>query len=197
MTDHKPLRADARRNRDALVTGARLAFDRGDANLRFDDFAVLAGVGVGTLYRHFPTREALAAAVYQGEVEAMCRRARALAAERSAGEALATFLLDFVEYVIAQPALARTLTALIGDRDDVRADRSETLERMIGELMVAATSDGSIRADVNIGAVMIVLHGIGSAAGRDDWPAASKDAVTLLVDGLKASGAVSDGTCSA
>src|ERR1700712_3209295 len=75
MTESRALRVDAQRNRDAIVAAARSAFDR-DEQLRFDDFAARAGVGVGTLYRHFPTREALAAAVYQGEVAALLDEAR-------------------------------------------------------------------------------------------------------------------------
>ena len=73
MTVDKPLRADAQRKREALLAKAREIFDAGDFfDLRFDDFARLAGVGTGTLYRHFPTREALAEAVYHGEVAALC-----------------------------------------------------------------------------------------------------------------------------
>jgi AcrR family transcriptional regulator len=81
MTADKPLRADARRKREALLATARELFDAGGFfDLRFDDFARLAGVGTGTLYRHFPTREALAEAVYHGEVAALCDRARQLQA---------------------------------------------------------------------------------------------------------------------
>ena len=76
MTDAKPLRADARRNRDTLIAKARELFADGCFDLRFDDFAKLAGVGTGTLYRHFPTREALAEAVYREELAAICDRAR-------------------------------------------------------------------------------------------------------------------------
>ena len=75
MIEGKPVRADARRNRDAILTAARTVFEH-DETLRFDDFAARAGVGVATLYRHFPTREALAAAVYEGEVAALCENSR-------------------------------------------------------------------------------------------------------------------------
>src|ERR1051325_1471740 len=114
MTAAKPLRADARRNRDVLITTAREVFDAGDFfDLRFDDFARLAGVGTGTLYRHFPTREALAEAVYHEEVAALCARAHRLRAELPAGEALATFLRDMVEPIDAPHGLARTLATLM------------------------------------------------------------------------------------
>src|SRR4051812_19139063 len=76
VTTAKRLRPDARRNRDALLAKAREIFEAGDFDLRFDDFARLAGVGIGTLYRNFPTREALAEAVYRDEVATMCAHAR-------------------------------------------------------------------------------------------------------------------------
>ncbi|MCC2031587.1 TetR/AcrR family transcriptional regulator [Microbacterium allomyrinae] len=180
MPEERAMRADARRNRDAIVAAARAVFDR-DEQLRFDDFASRAGVGVGTLYRHFPTREALAAAVYHDEVTALCEHARASA--RPAGETLEAFLRGFADYVIAHAALARTLAALVAP--DVQADGGGELERTVSELMARAAADGAIRDDVPPGAVMVVLHGIGSTADRPLWPAEARAAVELLIDGLK------------
>ena len=110
MTARKPLRADAQRNREALLAKARELFATGDFfDLRFDDFARLAGVGTGTLYRHFPTREALAEAVYHEEVAALCDRARELRETLPAEDALATFLRGMVDYLDVHQGLARTL----------------------------------------------------------------------------------------
>ncbi|NQX35137.1 TetR family transcriptional regulator [Herbiconiux sp. VKM Ac-2851] len=180
MAETRALRADARRNRDAIVDAARAAFDR-DEHLRFDDFAALAGVGVGTLYRHFPTREALAAAVYQGEVAALCEQARDPA--RSAVENLEAVLRGFVEYVGAHAGLARRLAALVGS--SVQADGGMELERTIADLLTRSAADGTVRAGVPVDAVMIVLHGIGAATDRPDWAAGSRAAVELLLAGLK------------
>lgn len=180
MPEERAMRADARRNRDAIVAAARASFDR-DEQLRFDDFANRAGVGVGTLYRHFPTREALAAAVYQDEVAALCAHAREAA--RPASENLEAFLRGFVDYVVAHAALARTLAALVSP--DVQADGGGELERTVSELMARAAADGAIRDDAPPGAVMVVLHGIGSTADRPDWQAEARGAVELLIDGLK------------
>lgn len=180
MVEAKAMRADARRNREAIVAAAREVFDR-DEQLRFDDFAGRAGVGVGTLYRHFPTREALAAAVYQDEVTALCEQARGEA--RPAAETLEAFLRGFADYVVAHAALARTLAALVAS--EVQADGGSELERTISELMATAAADGTIRDDVPPGAVMIILHGIGSTADRPQWASESRAAVTLLIDGLK------------
>jgi AcrR family transcriptional regulator len=179
MAEPRALRADARRNRDAIVAAARDVFDR-DEQLRFDDFAVRASVGVGTLYRHFPTREALAAAVYEGEVAALCAQAHDPA--RSASENLDAFLRGFVEYVLAHTGLARTL-ATVAD-PAVLADGGIQLERTVADLMTRAAVDGAIRSDVAVGAVMIVLHGIGSAIDRPLWASESQAAVELLLAGL-------------
>ena len=181
MAQGRGVRADARRNREAILAAAREVFDR-DEDLRFDDFAARAGVGVGTLYRHFPTREALAAAVYQGEVAALCEQARD--SMRLPGENLAVFLRGFAEYVVAHVALARTLSALVGP--DTQTDGGNELERTIAELMACAAADGAIRGDVTPGAVMVVLHGIGSSTGRPNWASESRAVVELLIHGLVA-----------
>ncbi|GIG40563.1 TetR/AcrR family transcriptional regulator [Cellulomonas phragmiteti] len=181
MAEGRALRADARRNREAIVAAARDVFDR-DEQLRFDDFAARAGVGVGTLYRHFPTREALAAAVYEGEVAALCDEARDPA--RSAAENLAALLRAFVEYVVAHGGLARTLAAVVDPA--VQADGGNALESTVADLLTRAAGDGTIRDDVPVGAVMIVLHGIGSATDRPHWASEARAAVELLLAGLRA-----------
>jgi len=180
VAEGRALRADARRNRDAIVAAARDVFDR-DEQLRFDDFAARAGVGVGTLYRHFPTREALAAAVYEGEVRALCEEARD--PSRSARQNLDAFLRGFVEYLVAHAGLARTLAAVVDPA--VQADGGMELESTVADLLTRAASDGDIRDGVTVGAVMIVLHGIGSATDRPLWAEESRAAVELLLAGLR------------
>ena len=179
MPEKPAMRADARRNREAILTAARGVFDR-DEDLRFDDFASRAGVGVGTLYRHFPTREALAAAVYEGEVAALCDRASN--STQTSGEALATFLRDFANYIVSHAALARTLAALVDP--DIQSDGGNRVERTVVDLVARAVAEGSIRADSSPGAVLIVLHGIGSAMGRPNWASDSREAAELLIRGL-------------
>lgn len=181
MVGERAMRADARRNRDAIVAAARDVFDR-DEQVRFDDFATRAGVGVGTLYRHFPTREDLAAAVYEGEVAALCRQAHNPA--RTAGVNLENFLLKFVDYVLSHTGLARTLASVADPT--VLANGGIKLERTVSELVTRAVTDGDIRADVVVGAVMLTLHGIASAHRRPLWPEESRAAMELLLVGLKA-----------
>jgi AcrR family transcriptional regulator len=179
VAESKVLRADARRNREAIVAAARRVFEQ-DEQLRFDDFAARAGVGVGTLYRHFPTREALATAVYEGEVAALCERAHD--PTRSSVGNLEAFLRGFVEYLVAHAALARALAAMVSPT--ALADGGSALESTVADLLSRAENDGVIRADVSVGAVMIVLHGIGSATDRPLWPSESRAAVELLLAGL-------------
>ena len=188
MNDAKPLRADARRNREALLAKARELFDEGTFfDLRFDDFAGLAGVGTGTLYRHFPTREALAEAVYREEVAALCDRARRLQAAMPAEQALVTFLRDLVDHMEAHQGLARTLATLMATGSGALAEGSRALEDAVTDLVAAAVRDGSVRGDVGAGAVMMALHGIGAAHDRPGWRAEADGVITLVLDGLRRS----------
>ncbi len=185
MDAAKPLRADAQRNRGAIVAAARTVFETGDFDLRFDDFAPLAGVGTGTLYRHFPNREALIMAVYREEVASLCDRACELQHTLPASEALAAFLLEFVEFMETRYGLARTLAALMATRSEEFAEGSRELEQAVTELVAAGVGDGTFRDDVSAGAVMMALHGIGGARDRPEWRAEARGVVTLLVDGLR------------
>lgn len=186
MTD-KPLRADARRNREALLAKAREIFDGGGFfDLRFDDFARLAGVGTGTLYRHFPTREALAAAVYHEEAAMLSDRARQLRAELPAAEALATFLRGMVEHIDAHQSLARVLATVVDTGSAAVAEGSRALEQAVADLLAAAVAEGSVREDVGAGVIMMALHGIGAAHDRPDWRTQADGVITLVLDGLRA-----------
>jgi AcrR family transcriptional regulator len=186
MNAAKPLRVDAQRNRDALLAKAREIFDAGSFfDLRFDDFARLAGVGTGTLYRHFPTREALAEAVYHEEVATLCDRARHLQATLPAAEALATFLRGMVDHIAAHQGLARTLATLMATASDALAEGGRTLEQAVTDLVAAAVKDGAVRDDVGAGAVMMALHGIGAAHDRPGWRAEADGVITLVLDGLR------------
>ena len=185
MTTPKPLRADAQRNRDALLATARELFADGRFDLRFDDFARLAGVGTGTLYRHFPTRAALAEAVYREELTALCDRGRTLLATLPAVEALAEFLRGLVDHLHRHQGLARTLATLMTAQPDTLAEGGRELEQVITDLLGAGVEDGTVRDDVSAGAVLVVVQGICAACGhpasRDD----AEGAVTLVLDGLR------------
>lgn len=187
MTSARPLRADAQRNRDALIARGRELFDAGDEGVRFDDFARLAGVGVGTLYRHFPTREDLAAAVLHEETVTLSGLAGTLRETLPAGEALGVFLRRFVDHIDTHQRLARRLAALTATAaalgDDTRSNHE--LEEAVAELVAAAVEEGAIRDDIPAGAVMMALHGISAAHDRPGWRAEADDVITLVLDGLR------------
>ncbi len=169
-----------------MLAKAREIADAGEFfDLRFDDFARLAGVGIGTLYRQFPTREALAEAVYAKEITTLCDRARELGAALPAEEALAAFLRGMVDHMQAHQGLARTLAALMTTGSSTVADGGQALERAVTELVAAAVRDGAVRDDVDAGAVMMALHGIGAAHDRPDWRTEADGVITLLLDGLR------------
>lgn len=181
MSTPRPIRADAARNRDAIVAAARVAFDRGELDRRFDDFASLAGVGTGTLYRHFPTRELLAEAVYRAEVQALCQHARQLLVDGPPVQALATFLHDFVDRTSTRPGLARTLADLMRQQPEAQAHGARALKEALDNLVTAATRDGGVGPEVTVGVVMTALHGIGSSYGRPGWQADAKGLISVLI----------------
>jgi AcrR family transcriptional regulator len=184
MIEVRPLRADARRNRDALIARGRQIFADGDEGVRFDDFAELAGVGTGTLYRHFPTRESLAAAVYEEEVATLCDLARTLRETLPAGKALTAMLRRMVDHIGAHQTLARRLATLLAAAPDEMERGGRELELAVSELVADGVSAGVVRNDVPAGAVMMALHGIGAAHERPEWRAEADGVITLLTDGL-------------
>ena len=173
--------AAAAENRAALIMAAREIFAEQGVDAPLSAIAKRAGVGQGSLYRHFPTREALAAAVYEGEMTALFDEARD--PSRSAVDNLEAFLRGFVEYLVAHGGLARTLAAVVDPA--VQAEGGSELERTVADLLARAAADGAVRADVAAGAVLIVLHGIGSAADRPHWASESRAAIELLINGLR------------
>jgi AcrR family transcriptional regulator len=175
------MRADVARNRQAILAAARAAFERGEFDRRFDDFAALAGVGVGTLYRHYPTRDALAEAVYREEVAALCQHAYQLLAEGPASEALTAFLEDFVSQLAAHSGLAQTLATLMRNRTAPQAEGRHALETAVADLVAAAVRDGTLDAGVTSGVVITALHGIGSSYGRPQWRDDAERLIAVLV----------------
>src|SRR3954454_8965998 len=148
MTLTKPKRADARRNYEKLIGAAREAFTEQGSSASLEDIARRAGVGIGTLYRHFPTRQALLEAVYLDEVDALCQSATALA-EREPWEALAAWLHRMVAYVATKQALADELFSPGAGVEPSRASH----ERIYGAgepLLERAQEAGVARRDTDI-----------------------------------------------
>jgi len=182
----RPLRADARRNRDRLLEVAVRAVSAQGADVSLEAIAREAGVGIGTLYRHFPTREALIDAAYRNELARLSESAGELLATESPALALRTWMDRFVEYMAAKRGMNDALRALIAAGGDPFSESRARLTAALTDLVRAGVEDGSLRADVAVDDVLIALSGLSLAtAGRDD-PAQTGRLLDLLVDGLRA-----------
>ena len=181
----KRLRADAQRNRDRLVEVAAQMFASDGVDASLEEIAKRAGVGIGTLYRHFPTREHLVEVVYRREVEGLCHAAEDLAREHPADVALELWMQRFVDYIATKRGLATSLRLLLTTNSTLFSDTSGRVSGAMRGLVEAAAAAGKIRADVDASDVMHALGGIYSAPNTPDWRERSGRLVKLLMDGLR------------
>ncbi|MBZ9854206.1 TetR/AcrR family transcriptional regulator [Mesorhizobium sp. CA13] len=181
----KPLRADAQRNRDRLVEVAASVFAERGIDASLEEIARRAGVGIGTLYRHFPTREHLVEVVYRREVEGLCAAAGELAAKHPSDVALEEWMRRFVDYIATKRGLATSLRILLTANANLYSDTSGRVSAALRQLVEAAVADGTIRGDVDASDVLHALGGIYSAPDTPDWRDRSRRLVRLLMDGLR------------
>jgi AcrR family transcriptional regulator len=180
------VRADARRNREKIVAVAEEAFAEHGAGASLDDIAKRAGVGPGTLYRHFPTREALQEAVYRGAIEELAARGAALAATLPPGPALEGWMTMVVEHMGARRDLATALTASLGKRSEVFVD-SHRLMHSTGETLVeAAKGAGAVRADLDHRDLLWMAHGVAQATEGDGGAQRGERLLSVLLAGMRA-----------
>ncbi len=181
----KTLRADARRNRDKLIEAAAQAFANHGTAASLEDIARRAGVGVGTLYRHFPTREHLVEVVYRHEVEVLCNAAQELSRERAPDQALEEWMHRFVGYIATKRGMADSLRILLNSNSELFADSYGMVPIALRGLIERAVADGSIRADVDSTDVLHALSGTYSMPNSPEWHERSRRLVRLLMDGLR------------
>ncbi|MDL2401758.1 TetR/AcrR family transcriptional regulator [Rhizobium mayense] len=184
-TGAKTLRADARRNRDKLVEVAAEAFASHGTAASLEDIARRAGVGVGTLYRHFPTREHLVEVVYRHEVEALCNAAEELSRERAPDQALEEWMHRFVGYIATKRGMADSLRILFNSNSTLFADSYGKVPIALSGLIERAMADGSIRTDVDSTDVLQALSGTYSMPSSPEWHDRARRLVRLLMDGLR------------
>jgi AcrR family transcriptional regulator len=178
----RPKRADALRNYEKLVAAAREAFTEADRSASLEDIARRAGVGIGTLYRNFPTRADLVQAVYVDEVEALSRDAGELA-QLEPWEALTSWAQRFVGYIATKQALADELFA-VADRDPALFAGCRSMLHTAGEPLLRRAQDaGIVRADVTIEEVVRMVGGIAKIPTDD--PADMQRVLALALDGLR------------
>src|SRR5215510_11060788 len=182
----KTLRADAQKNRDKLIKAAGLAFFQHGIDTSLEEIAERAGVGIGTLYRHFPTREHLVEVVYGREVELLCAAADELAQRERPDVALEQWMQRFVGYIATKRGMANSLRLLYATNSELFARTSGMVPQALQRLVEAAAAGGYIRKDIESADVLQALSGIYSAPESPEWRDRSRRLVRLLMDGLRA-----------
>lgn len=180
----RAMRADAQRNRERLLEAALRAFSSGE-QVTLETIARQAGVGIGTLYRHFPTREALVEAVYRGELARLRDTAGELLAARAPDAALRAWMDGFADYVTAKHGMAETLRAIAATGAISQAQTRQALTATIKGMLDAGAAAGTLRDDVAAGDVLASLTGIFLVAGAPGQRARAGRLLDLLMDGLR------------
>jgi AcrR family transcriptional regulator len=178
-------RADAQRNRERILEVAKQAFTRSGANASLDDIASEAGVGPGTLYRHFPTREELLQAVYRSEMEKLAAAERKFTQSMPPIEALRAWLLLFVDAIETKQIIAPVLNTLIGDPKKVFAASYAQTHEAIRALVKRAIKSGDIRKDLEPMDLLRALVGVANVASSPDWQQSAKRLVDILITGSR------------
>jgi AcrR family transcriptional regulator len=179
----KPLRADARRNRERLLDAALALFVECGPDVALEAVAKRAGVGIGTLYRHFPTREALVEAAYRSEVAHLCEAAEELLRDRAPDAALAAFMDRFVDYAATKRGMKPMLMAVAESGSDVFADTREQIVGAVARLVDAGVAAGAIRSDVDAEDVLRAMGIVWSLpAGQEEQ---ARRVLGIVMDGLR------------
>ena len=178
-------RSDAQRNRDRILEVAKEAFARSGANTSLDDIAKQAGVGPGTLYRHFPTRDALIEAVYHTEVEKLAAAQRELSANLPPIEALRAWMILFVDYIATKQIIAPALNSVVGGPSRLYESSRVQVTGAIGALVKAAVKSGDIRKDLEPFDLLRALIGVSNVATGPDWQESARRLVDILIKGSR------------
>lgn len=185
MPSSRPLRADARRNREALLSAAREAFLGGDTDAHVEDIARSAGVAVGTLYRHFETREALIEEVYRAEVDDLCSAPSGLLDQYAPDEALRRFLLLLVDHAAVGKGMSVALESIMATDSPVFDDARTRMADALTQLLDAGSAAGTVRNDVSGSTLLRALGGICGMRATKGWLEEARQITALLFDGLR------------
>ena len=179
-------RADAERNRERILEVAKEGFTRYGASASLDDIAKEAGVGAGTLYRHFPTRDALIEAVYRTEVEKLATAERKFAEAMAPIDALRAWMLLFVDYIAAKHIIAPALNTLVGGASKLYEGSRAQIQGAIEALVKRAIKSGDIRKDLEPFDLLRALIGVSNVSSTPDWQQSAKRLVDILITGSRA-----------
>ncbi|MFI9723987.1 TetR/AcrR family transcriptional regulator [Streptomyces sp. NPDC052396] len=186
MTSHpSPLRADARRNRERILEAAVRAFAERGADVPIDAIAKAAGVGSATLYRHFPTREALVEAAYRNELVRVCDSVAELLADFPPDQALRRWMDRFIDYLTAKQGMAEALRAAVASGADPFAETLDKLGTAISTLLHAGAEAGLLRSDIDPLDVGLSLSGVSLVTSTSGQRERAGRLLDLILDGLR------------
>jgi len=178
-------RTDAQRNRERILEVAKAAFARSGANTSLDDVARQAGVGAGTLYRHFPNRDALLEGVYHTEVAKLAAAERELSEKLPPVEALRAWMLLFVDYIAEKHIIAPALNTFVGGPSKLYESSRAQITGAIEALVKRAIKSGDIRKDLDAFDLLRALIGVSNVASTPDWQQSAKRLVDILILGSR------------
>jgi AcrR family transcriptional regulator len=177
-------RADAERNRSQLMTAAKAAFTEIGPEVSLEEIARRAGVGIGTLYRHFPTRDAIVEAVYRRDVQQLGQAANRLLEETGPTQALRAWMRLFVEYIAAKTLIAPALNALT-TKSELFAASGEQITGAVKLLVARATQAGEIQPDLDPMDLLYALVGLANSSKDTGWEARAMRLIDLLIAGIR------------
>ena len=180
-----PLRSDAARNRERLLAAAAAAFAERGAEVPLEDIARSAGVGIGTLYRHFPTRDALVEVVYRHEVEVLCERADELLEQMPPDQALAAWMQLFVRHVHTKKGMLSVLKPMMANDSSLYAATKARTAECASRLLAAGVAAGTVRDDLEGADLIRAVGGICMSTDQETTRS-SERLVNVIVDGLRA-----------
>ncbi|THD81848.1 MAG: TetR/AcrR family transcriptional regulator [Phenylobacterium sp.] len=181
-------RADSLRNREQLLAAAKAAFADAGADVALEEIARRAGLGIGTFYRHFPTRDALLAAVYQREVEQLTTSADRLLAERPPLEAFEAWLHLLVDYLATKRVVAPALQAASAEGARLYAASGAPVTDALNRLGQKLLASGAVRPGVQPEDLTRIIMGLSQGYDRPDWPPSARRLIAILIAGLRPAG---------
>ncbi len=178
-------RRDAQLNRERILEIAKAAFTRHGAEASLDEIAKQAGVGPGTLYRHFPTRDALIEAVYRSEVEKLAAAEHRFAAAMPPIDALRAWMLLLVDYIAAKHIIAPALNSVVGGPSRLYESSRSLIQGAMDSLVRRAKTSGDMRRDADASDLLRAMIGVSLVGSGSDWQQSAKRLVDILIVGSR------------